>query len=279
VIVTAVPGEDFAFFDTTLDGLYQLSLVSAQIALPMFQLETRHFEHKFLGTRRTAEQVASIAGGSLITSLRQLIKRKCPFFSGYFANESSAANAYDIYPFLTGQAILGGSIPAYYPTFLTNAALPFAGYSGSVRQTAVLLCHDDSGAASSGGVSLTASRISVVDQETEGGSYNAAGSSFALTTFSRFGAGADVAFGSPSTLTVSVEVPYVDLQYMRPVPLNVEPGFPTVRYVVEGQIANPAANKFDIYLNAGDDFNVMEWVGVPPLASTGFDYTSWIHNP
>lgn len=170
-------------------------------------------------------------------------------------------------------------MPAYFPTFLTNAALPFAGYSGSVRQTAVLLNNNSPAGSANGGVSLTGSRISVVDQDTEGGSYNVAGSSFATTTFTRYGAGADIAFGPASTLTVSVEVPYVDLNYMRPVPLNVEPGFPTVRYLVEGQLPNPSGFKFNVYLNAGDDFNVMEWIGVAPLASTGFDYTSWLHNP
>lgn len=282
VVVTAVPGEDFAFFDPTLDGVWGLSLVSGKVDLPLFQTETRHFQHRVAGVRRSPEQIASITGGSIITNLRQLIKRKCPHFISRIAAEASTGNALDMVPFVCGNSTdeTGANIITLN-TFLTNAALPFAGYAGSVRHTVTLLGAALVATTGSAQASFTASRISVGDGSGILGRYCTTTNSFQLFNFSRFGEGAEMSIaGGVGNQVVAVELPYIDTSHMRPVPIDQEAGDATVRYVVTGVgFPNAAACVFHGFLNAGDDFNVAEWIGVPPQTVVSVNYGSWGANP
>jgi len=284
VVVTLEPGDDFAFLDPNCDYPNNLILVSAQVRTPLFQVATRHFDHRIEGIRRTPEQVAALSGGEIIKSLRQLIKRRTPHFIRSFASGNTGGQALDVPPFVAGFATqaTGTGDPAFQvlPCFLSNAAVPFAAYAGSVRHTFQFTVKPfDSSVESNSALVWLSRRPAYNDNNEQAWTYTGTDFNTQTLAFMGVGNGADVAVRQVTDgYNWSVEVPYVAHRYASPVVLeattssdaSVRVGF------VGSSTSNPQDIAFIDYVSAGDDFDLFEWVGVPAMTYTLAPTTLWV---
>jgi len=288
VVVTMEPGEDFAYLDPNLDYPNNLILVSAQLRTPLFQSATRHFDHRIEGARRTPEQLLSMSGGEIIKSLRTLIKRKTPHYVKRFDGSTGDTTgvAVDLPWFTAGfptQPETGGSPtdPEFQvlPCNLSNAAVPFAAFAGSVRHTIYPVSNDGTtGIGSQGLMQCFAVRRPAGNNG--GILYWGYGSNIVSSeglAFMQMANGGDlwtsnIGQGSP----VSVELPFIAQRFALPVPTANANGDSALRvgFVFGGLTAITKLALID-YVSAGDDFDLFEWVGVPSMTYSLADSSYW----
>lgn len=273
LVWTVVAGDDFAFLDPNLDMATRINLVSANIATPLFQVETRHVTHKFSGAIRTPQQVAALSGGEII-SLRDLIKRRSVHYTQRLAagGDLNWVIAVDFPWFLAGvsslQSATSNASFQCMPCFLSQAAIPFAAWSGSVRHTVSQVQNVGDADASTGGRPVTMIVSRMPGNLTTGGHarWRYVGDlGTQLFSYLGMGNGTDVSTSAAQINTVSVEVPYISSQYALPVPLNTAGGGPCIRTAVINGSDDPVEVGLVDYVSAGDDFDLFEWIGVPAL--------------
>ena len=285
LVFTVKPGDDFAFLDPNLDIATRINLVSASLSTPLFQVETRHVSHRFSGTRRTPEQLATINGGEIITTLRDLVKRKSVHYTQRFTPALVAnAVAVDLPWFTTGLSTLqtASTTDAFQvlPCFLSQAALPFAAWSGSVRHTVTLVAAELNNTSTS----TQGHPITLIVSRMPSGLTTAAHAVWAFTgvlgtqlfSFLGLGNGTDVTTTSTYLNSVSVEAPFIANQFALPVPNNFSAGGPCVRVGLVNPSQTPEQIGIVDYVSAGDDFDLFEWIGVPaPLMATTLPQDLW----
>lgn len=290
IVVTILPGDDFAFLDPNLDCANNYILVSASVKTPLFQSATRHFDHRIDGARRTPEQVASFSGGEIIKSLRTLIKRKSPHFIKRFdtGTGNGMGQAMDFPWFVAGynsQSTLGP--PVYDPQFqilpcyLSNAAVPFAAFSGSVRHTIFPLCTN----AVFGSTPPT--HVFATRRPAGNGNgpfaWGCGSNSINSQTLSFLGMANGGDIGNPNLQNgqpFNIEVPFIAQAYAVGCPVSTHEGDSAVRVgYLGGGLTAPTKLAFIDYVSAGDDFDLFEWIGVPPLSYFASDSTEWQGEP
>jgi len=280
VVITAVPGDDFALFDPNLDVPQYINMVSSTTS-PLFQASSRHFEHRIEGSRRTPEQLASIGGGEIITSLRDLLKRKAPHYSKRFAGAAATAEAMDLPHFVTGDNTQQGvSDPTFQvlACFVSHAAIPFAAYAGSTRHT-VMFAQTGTTTTNTGGqpVWLTVARRPAGNGlGAQAWTYGTNTVGTQLLSFLEIGQGADIATSAVFEQAVSVECPYIDQQFARAVPIAAADGDAAIRVGVVWPGSHPDNLAIVDFVSAGDDFDLFEWIGVfaPTLTAPAINYWS-----
>jgi len=282
VVVTYSAGEDFAFLDPNIDFANNLTLNSAAFSTPLFQVATRHFEHRIEGARRVPEQIASISGGAIIKSLRELIKRRTPHFMHFPTSNGEFGAAVDMPWFVAGFPTQQdtGNEPDFQilPCFLSNAAVPFAGFSGSVRHTLSWFQNSEATPTNTG------SSLFFVSRRPAGNnngivtySYNQTQGTQAFA-FAQLGNGADAAHApnGQSPQFLSVEVPFIAQRYALPVPLEADDGDSAIRVTILWSAQHPENLALIDYVSAGDDFDVFEWIGVPPMTYSFAPNEFWV---
>jgi len=284
IVVTARPGDDFALFDPWTNVIRNFEVVSGKT--PLFQADARHYSVRFEGIRREPDDVAHMSGGSIVSSLRTLLKRKAANMFQYFTSTPSStyvpATSYQFPTFLSGVGTSGTtSDDNYLVSHFSWSAIPFAMWSGSLRHTIM------GPVPVNGGAALPAVTFGYVSASRL--SYGSGATTTPLVfsstvwkedynTLDQLNNGADVELcGNGATFCVSVECPFYAPFHALPVatPASLGDDFPQVLVVLHN-VVTPSPNYGLIdFLSAGDDFEFIEWVGVPKLTYNASGYGHW----
>jgi hypothetical protein len=284
------PGDDFALFDQTDALIQDYYMISAPVPLPpLLQTAAARVEHRFQAMERTPEMVSAMTGGCILQNLRVMLKRKSPavVHTNFVAPLVNPTNQklvriplYDWW--IPSTTPVDGTPTQFVRNPLGWISSAFAFWAGSTRHTLIVVEGPLAGNAfgNSAGPHAIQRELRSNIGPTSQNRYVWAPP---ITTiygaesmvYNDFVSGADVLQTgfSNTPAPLSAEIPFVCDSYALPINNAANVGTVGASALITTSFVQ-ALTVVD-YQSVGDDFQLIEWIGVPVITNQPLSATQW----